>query len=344
MVNHKNGGFLKMNDAVMQLGGTVYEDGYGLIAQKVMRDRRLDKGAKAIYGYLCSFAGSNGNVDGEREAFPGVSLMMSELGINSRDTYYKHRNQLIKLGYLKIEKQRKEGSKFDRNIYKIIAVPIELLEKTEEKKPCPKNSTMEKPYPKNSTTENSTTENSTTENQYTNSTSSNSTSSTSISSSIDEEDAPAIFVSKLFKENFETCNKSIEKKLAQWTTKLPVEVIADEITFAAENGAKTFRYLEIALNEDLMLKIDSVEKLAVKREDHRIAKSKKSTRTHSKPSNRQNKPVREEMKPGWYEEAMKEHEERENASGASGATSEQLEKEKQAYLAKRKARLEQNQK
>lgn len=150
-------------DAVVMFEGTVYEEGYGLIAKKVMRDRGIHPKAKTIYAYLCSFAGPSGKADAEREAFPGVSLMMDELGIKSEDTFYKYRKQLVDKGYIKIEKRRKEGSKFESNLYKIVAVPVEIpAEKpaeVQEKKPHPKKSGMEKPYPNFSSTENPSTEN-----------------------------------------------------------------------------------------------------------------------------------------------------------------------------------------
>src|SRR5690625_3141555 len=82
--------------------------------------------------------------------------MMSELNIKSRDTFYRHRNQLIKHGYLTIEKIRKEG-KFQNNIYYIEAIP-EVKEEKEEKQPYPKNQTTAR-CPKKSTTEKSTTKN-----------------------------------------------------------------------------------------------------------------------------------------------------------------------------------------
>ena len=49
------------------LRGTIYENGYGLIAQKVMRDKDLSPVAKSIYAYICSFAGAD--KDGERSTF-----------------------------------------------------------------------------------------------------------------------------------------------------------------------------------------------------------------------------------------------------------------------------------
>lgn len=138
---------------VIQFEGTIYENGYGLIAQKVMRDKTLPKQSKLIYSYMCSFAGTGG--DGERTAFPSVSLQCDELGM-SEDTYYKWRKYLVDRGYIRITRQRKEGSKFDRNIYSILAVPIES--KREESNPYPKISDTD-PYPKKPSTVNPSTDN-----------------------------------------------------------------------------------------------------------------------------------------------------------------------------------------
>ncbi|KRE45506.1 helix-turn-helix domain-containing protein [Paenibacillus sp. Soil522] len=156
-----------MHDTVIQFRGTIYEEGYGLLAQRVMRDKNINPTAKAIYAYLCSFAGSG--KDGKRTAFPGVSLMREELAIKSEDTFYKYRKELVEAGYISIEKTRAEGNKFDNNIYYIEAVPERKIVDSE---PYPKFSGTEKPYPKFSSTEIPSTEK-----QGTNSISSNSISS-----------------------------------------------------------------------------------------------------------------------------------------------------------------------
>jgi hypothetical protein len=148
-------------DAVIQFSGTIYEDGYGLIAQKVMRDSNISPTAKAVYAYLCSFAGVG--KDGERTAFPGVSLMMKDLGIKSEDTFYKYRKELVSAGYVTIKKEREKG-RFERNLYFINAVPVEV---PQEEKPHPKLSGME-PYPKlSSTIKSSTTNRGTNINRFT---------------------------------------------------------------------------------------------------------------------------------------------------------------------------------
>lgn len=144
-------------DSVIQFRGTIYENGYGLIASKVMRDKSIPKQSRLIYAYMCSFAGMD--KEGNRVAFPSVSLQCEELGM-TEDTYFKWRKVLVERGLITIEK-RKEKGKFERNLYFIEAVPV------------PKETSSE-PYPKNSGTENSGTEKQGT----------NSNSSTNISSTI----------------------------------------------------------------------------------------------------------------------------------------------------------------
>jgi hypothetical protein len=128
-------------DSVIQFRGTIYENGYGLIASKVMRDKSIPKQSRLIYAYMCSFA-SIGK-DGNRVAFPSVSLQCNELDM-SEDTYYKWRKVLENRGLITIEK-RKENGKFERNLYFIESVPVSK-------------ETSSEPYPKNSGTENSGTE------------------------------------------------------------------------------------------------------------------------------------------------------------------------------------------
>lgn len=156
-------------DSVIQFRGTIYENGYGLLAQKVMRDKTLPKQSKLIYAYMCSFASIN-TENGERTAFPSVSLQCDELGMN-QDTYYKWRKPLVDRGLITIEKRKTDG-KFDRNVYYIEAVPV------------PQDTSSE-PYPKNSGTEKSGKEN-----QGTNIISSNSISSNkdkNINTNIDDD-------------------------------------------------------------------------------------------------------------------------------------------------------------
>ena len=88
----------------------VMSQGYGIIPKKVMRDKRLKPEAKAIYAYLCSFAG-NDNV-----AYPSVSLMCEELCM-SIERFYKYRKQLEEFGYLEVSRLKGSEGKFEKNVY-----------------------------------------------------------------------------------------------------------------------------------------------------------------------------------------------------------------------------------
>src|SRR5690625_1173826 len=129
------------NDKVIQFRGTIYENGYGMLARKVMRDKDLSPTAKSIYAYICSFSGVD--KDGKVSAFPGIEIMKQELGIKSDDTFYKHRKALIDKGYITIKKTKSKG-KFQKNIYYVEAVPIA---KEIEVIPHPKKSSAIKPHP-----------------------------------------------------------------------------------------------------------------------------------------------------------------------------------------------------
>ena len=156
----------------------IYENGYGIVAKKVMIDKRLTPQAKAIYSFLCSFCG-NGNT-----AFPSVEYQCECLPMN-KDTYNKHRKLLIEYGYITIEQQREvvefeDGTTketYAHNVYTIVTnIPKELAEKEPPKKKVKKDKKVKAKtaksidiskkveYPKNSDTENSDTEISVTNN------------------------------------------------------------------------------------------------------------------------------------------------------------------------------------
>lgn len=100
-----------MADKISFKKDSIYAEGYGVIAKRPMRDKRLTPEAKAIYAYICSFAGA-GNT-----SFPGAELMMSELHMSDK-RFYKHRKLLIDYGYIEIIKNRK-GNRRDNNTYYI---------------------------------------------------------------------------------------------------------------------------------------------------------------------------------------------------------------------------------
>ncbi|WP_066679362.1 helix-turn-helix domain-containing protein [Clostridium septicum] len=97
---------------ILSLGeNSIYKNGYGIVSKLVMRDKNLSPESKAIYAYICSFAGSG------TTAFPSAELMMSELKM-SKNRFYKFRKELELNGYITVCKQR-NGNRRERNIYMI---------------------------------------------------------------------------------------------------------------------------------------------------------------------------------------------------------------------------------
>lgn len=107
----------KTNENVLELDGLL-SMGYGIIPKKAMRDARLTPEAKAIYAYLCSFAGS-GNT-----AFPSVDLMCAEIGM-SEDRFYRHRKLLVQYGYIAFRQIRGGRGKTGSNVYTILHTQVE---------------------------------------------------------------------------------------------------------------------------------------------------------------------------------------------------------------------------
>lgn len=95
----------------LKMGG-IYNAGYGLIPKTPMRDKRISAEAKAIYSYLCAFAGQT------NRAYPHLEMILDEIGLSEK-RFYKHRKQLIDFGYISIEKHRDKNNSFTNNVYVI---------------------------------------------------------------------------------------------------------------------------------------------------------------------------------------------------------------------------------
>ena len=74
----------------------------------------------------------------------------------------------------------------------------------------------------------------------------------------------------------------------------------NEISFAAKHNAKSYAYLEKLLQQDLFLKIDSIEKLEQKRNEHNTKKSPV----------RNAKTTRKETVPEWFDKQQEERKEK----------------------------------
>ena len=112
--------------------------------------------AKAIYGMLCSYAGTG------YTAYPSVEFMCGKLHI-SRTRFYKHMNLLVEAGVVERKTIRNEDGLFSSNIYKLIPNSQNI------QKPCIENRYTENRHTDNPYTENHTAKiNSITNNSITN--------------------------------------------------------------------------------------------------------------------------------------------------------------------------------
>lgn len=92
--------------------------GFGIIAKLVMTDTDLTIASKALYSYLCSYAGS------DNSAFPKREKILHDLNI-CKTAYYKHLQLLLDLGYIRIER----GNTYPfGNTYIIVSRPPKLAE------------------------------------------------------------------------------------------------------------------------------------------------------------------------------------------------------------------------
>ena len=90
------------------------ELGYGTVTKSAMQDQNLTIEAKAIYSYLCSFAG------GKDEAWPSVSKMSCDLKV-SEPRLRKHLNLLIEYEYIERHRRRwSESKQWASNVYEIL--------------------------------------------------------------------------------------------------------------------------------------------------------------------------------------------------------------------------------
>ena len=102
----------------------VFEKGYGFVAKKVMRDKTLNILSKAVYAYICSYAGKG------KDAFPSQNLICGDLGIG-KSTLLKYIKELKDKGYITVI-QHKEKGKFAQNLYTVNAIPCIVSSDTVE--------------------------------------------------------------------------------------------------------------------------------------------------------------------------------------------------------------------
>lgn len=73
--------------------GSIYVNGFGMVASIVMRDKAISTPAKALYSYLMTYSGRTG------EAWPSTSRILEEMNL-SKPSFYKYRDELRQHGFI----------------------------------------------------------------------------------------------------------------------------------------------------------------------------------------------------------------------------------------------------
>lgn len=273
----------------------VMSKGYGTVPKLVMQDEGLAPEAKAIYAYICSFAGAG------TSAFPGIELMCKQLTMSEK-RFHKFKNQLIENGYLKIERERKsDGKGWGSNIY-------HLVQEVPEKKPVTgQNDMIQSVTGQFVTLQNVTGQDVTLQNDMTNNNSLNNNSlnnNSSINNNIKNKQQPAEekrpnFVTAWEQNGFGLMPPTTMESLEYWVKdfKGNEAIIVKAIEFANDQGVRNKKYVESILKswEDKGVKelsdIDALEK--------QRAATLKAKKSVSK-NNFNKAPIRKETLPEWH--------------------------------------------
>ncbi len=143
----------------------IFAKGYGLMPKIVAQDRRLTIEAKGIYAYLVSYSGAG------VLSFPSKERILNDLNITSA-RYYRHRDLLVKYGYLKIAQKRSNNGILERAEF-ILLDPLNHYEEQFDE-PCidnqdTDNQDTDNQYTDNQSMDNQSTDNQSMDNQYSNS-------------------------------------------------------------------------------------------------------------------------------------------------------------------------------
>ncbi len=84
--------------------------GYGRVMRSVMRNPSVSSGGKALYAYLCSFAGASG------VCYPTQRLMCHELAV-CENTLLRYLRELKEAGIVSVE--REKHGKYSNNVYRL---------------------------------------------------------------------------------------------------------------------------------------------------------------------------------------------------------------------------------
>lgn len=91
--------------------------GFGLVYKGVLQSKDLNLKAKAIYAYLCAFAGNS------NKCYPSVKKITNDLNIDYQ-TFLKYREELESKGLIRIEREK---NKFNANNVYIIEINTENI-------------------------------------------------------------------------------------------------------------------------------------------------------------------------------------------------------------------------
>lgn len=116
---------------------SILEKGYGLISRDIMRNKNISLGAKAIYCYLNSFAGSKGI------CYPSLDLIRLEMNL-SKNTLNKYMKELKETGLIKVYRlQNEDNNLLSNNIYEI-ALNYSTIKKNKKEYSASKNIPLSK--------------------------------------------------------------------------------------------------------------------------------------------------------------------------------------------------------
>lgn len=92
------------------MNSSMTESGYGYISREVVCDKNLSRNAKAVYAYLCAFAGKKG------VCYPTRERMSSELDV-SKTTLASYIRELTDNNYVSLYNAGREDGRFTRTKY-----------------------------------------------------------------------------------------------------------------------------------------------------------------------------------------------------------------------------------
>ena len=279
-----------MTDKIILKG--IMSQGYGTVPKLVMRDKHIEPEAKAIYAYICSFAGAG------TSAFPGIKIMCEELPMSEK-RFHKFKNQLIDNGYLHIERERKsDGSGWGNNIYHLIQ---EVPDKEKKETVTGQNDRLQSVTGQNVTLQNVTRQDVTLQNDCTNNNSL--TNNSSINNSTTKEiqqpaSEKANFVTAWEQNGFGPISPINLEKLDYWVKDFDGNeaIVVKAIEVAEGYGKRFYNYVETILKnwENKGVKsLSDIDALEKQRETELEAKK-------SAPKNNYNKKIiRKETLPDW---------------------------------------------